>query len=289
MPPDTPWHGFGSILCAVDFSERSALALQFAVAVARRGNASLTTLHVADPLLTAAAAAALHDRDAVHRSERDLRLLVDAYVFKEGGTVALTRAERVVIGEPADEILNVAAGIHADLLVVGTAGLTGAERLIMGSTTRRILERSPIPVLAVPRLEEGTPPPPSGWPGKLVVLAVTLDTQTEQEIRAAAEIAAWFESSLLIVHVVEAADADAEHRLETLARSAGAEVTAHAMVVTGEVGRTVSEVAASQRAGLVITVLREREGWFGPQRGSMSYQVVTESAVPVLALPGRAT
>ena len=284
---ETPWRGFGSILCAVDFSELSALALQYAVAVARRGNTPLTTLHVADPLLTAAASAALHDRDAVLRSERELRLFVDAYALKQGGTAALARSERVVVGEPADEILKVAGDIQAGLLVLGTAGLTGAERLIMGSTTRRMLERSPVPVLAVPPLNSGTPSPASGWPGEVVVLAVALDARTEQEIHAAAGIAGWFNTSLLIVHVVEAADAAAARRLDALAAAVRSEVAARAMVVTGEVGHTISAVAASARAGLVMTVLREREGWFGAQRGSVSYQIVTGSAVPVLALPGR--
>jgi nucleotide-binding universal stress UspA family protein len=283
---ETPWRGFGSILCAVDFSELSALALQYAVTVARHGGAALTTLHVADPLLTAAASAALHDRDAVLRSQRELRLFVDAYALKQGGTAALTRSERVVIGEAADEILGAAADIHAGLLVVGTAGLTGAERLIMGSTTRRILGRSPIPVLAVPPLDKGTAPPASQWPGELAVLAVALDTRTEQEIRTAAGIAAWFNTSLLIVHVKETSDAAAARRLEALAASVRAEVAARAMVVTGDVGQTISAVAAREGAGLVMTVLREREGWFGPQRGSVSYQVVSESAIPVLALPG---
>src|SRR5262245_33823015 len=70
------WAGFRSVLCPVDFSENSTLALRYAEAIARRGNAGLTVTYVNDPLLIAAAGAALHDRGLVERSEREL----DAFV-----------------------------------------------------------------------------------------------------------------------------------------------------------------------------------------------------------------
>src|ERR1043166_4904901 len=57
-----PWAGFRSILCPIDFSEPSRLALRYAVGVATRNRASLTVANVNDPLLVAAAASALHDR-----------------------------------------------------------------------------------------------------------------------------------------------------------------------------------------------------------------------------------
>ena len=71
------WSGFRSVLCAVDFSEPSRLALQYAEAVADRGNAALRVLYVNDPLLIAAAAAALHDRQFAQRSGQELRRFVD--------------------------------------------------------------------------------------------------------------------------------------------------------------------------------------------------------------------
>ena len=66
---------FKAILCPVDFSETSALALQFAEATARRTRSRLTVLYVNDPLLVAASATALQDRDLVTRSRHELRSL----------------------------------------------------------------------------------------------------------------------------------------------------------------------------------------------------------------------
>jgi hypothetical protein len=35
----------------------------------------------------------------------------------------------------------------------------------------------------------------------------------------------------------------------------------------------------------VITALRDRRGWFGARRGSISYHVLVHAITPVLALP----
>jgi len=48
---------FRSILCAVDFSRHSAMALRYAAALARNRQAWLTAVFAVDPLLSAAAAA----------------------------------------------------------------------------------------------------------------------------------------------------------------------------------------------------------------------------------------
>ena len=47
--------GFRSILCPVDFSDHSRLALRYAAAIARRSHGRLSILYVNDPLLIAAA------------------------------------------------------------------------------------------------------------------------------------------------------------------------------------------------------------------------------------------
>lgn len=280
------WNGFRSIVCAVDFSEQSARALQYAGVLARRGGAALTALHVADPLLTAAAAAALRDREMVARSEREL----DAFTSEALVTAAdVTRTNRVVVGNPADEILASAASAGADLIVLGTSGLTGARRLLLGSTTLSVLERTPVPVLAVPGADDSSRPSPD-WPGPVVAAAVEHDARTRSELRLAADIAAWLRASLLIVHVAARRDASEAAAAALTSESAAlrTDAAARVQVVTGDVGPAVAAAARAAGAGLVMTMLRDRLGWFGPQRGSVSYDVVTHATTPVLALAATA-
>src|SRR5262245_3189754 len=71
------WAGFRAILCPVDFSEHSRLALRYAAAIAGRSKAALTVAYVNDPLLIAAAAAALHDRELAKKSASELKRFID--------------------------------------------------------------------------------------------------------------------------------------------------------------------------------------------------------------------
>jgi nucleotide-binding universal stress UspA family protein len=285
MRRDSSWTGFHAVLCAVDFSEQSSLALQYAAAVARRGAGSLLTLHVADPLLAAAASAALHDRELAERSERDLCRFADACLAVESPP-AFTRSERVVIGEAADQILAVAGEAGADLIVLGTAGLTAAERFIIGSTTLKVLQRSRVPVLAVPRADRDAMLPSAGWPGGRVLVVVDVDDPTAEELQIAGDVAAWFHASLTIADAAPGnRSGDAASRLRELALEVPWTRTARVEADGGDIGAGVAALTAAERAGLVVMMLRERKGWFGAQRGSVPYNVVTASSVPVLALP----
>ena len=50
---------------------------------------------------------------------------------------------------PAQEIVDYAADIHADLIVVGTHGRSGVSRLLMGSVAEHVVRSAPCPVLVV--------------------------------------------------------------------------------------------------------------------------------------------
>jgi nucleotide-binding universal stress UspA family protein len=296
------WAGFRSLLCPIDFSETSRLALRYAATIAVRGHAVLRVAYVNDPLLIAAAAAALRDRHLAERSARELQTFIDATLSTHVQT-SLDLKLHVAIGDAAAEIEAAAARGRSDLIVLGSHGLTGADRLLVGSTTLRLLQRSAIPVLAVPRAGEHLVTSPSAsWPGERIVAALELDGSTAQEVDVAAHIAQWLGSSLLLIHVVSAVAAPAwfqadlsahdrilvaraQRRLEALTRRGQKHVTTQARVVWGRVADEVAAVAAAERTGLLITALRDRRGWFGAKRGSISYHVLTHATAPVLAYP----
>ena len=141
--------GFRSILCPVDFSPQSRIALRYAAALATRSHGRLSILYVNDPLLVAAAGIALHDRTLATRNLAELRRLVESTV----SPAVLEPArldDAVTSGTPADEIVKTAKRRRCDLIVMGTHGLTGADKLLIGSTTCGVLQRTSVPVLAIP-------------------------------------------------------------------------------------------------------------------------------------------
>jgi nucleotide-binding universal stress UspA family protein len=112
-------------------------------------HARLLVAHINDPLLTAAARAALHDASAATRTANDLRTFADETLgAAELGGISVGYC--VATGEPAQEIIKAAGRRRADLIVMGTHGVHGIDRILLGSTTARVLTRTKVPVLAVP-------------------------------------------------------------------------------------------------------------------------------------------
>jgi nucleotide-binding universal stress UspA family protein len=295
------WAGFRSVLCPIDFSEPSRLALRYAAAIASHGTATVRVVYANDPLLVAAAAAALHDRSLAKRSAKELQDFVDS-TLPAGSRQRLRLKSAVSIGSPSDEILKAAARSKSDLIVIGTHGLTGADRMIMGSTLLGILQRTAVPVLAIPRPAEHATAPSPSWPGEPIVAALDLDESPDRDVDIAAHLAQWLGASLLLLHVVNeiarpawlsgdlsAHDrirvATAERRLEALAADARSQVRTESRVICGRIVDEIAALAATARTELVMTALHDRRGWFGAKRGSISYHVLTQAMTPVLAYP----
>jgi nucleotide-binding universal stress UspA family protein len=252
-------------------------------------------------LLVRAAAIALHDRDVAKRSAEELRAFIDA-TFPDGATEVSCAMPLVSVGRPSDEIIKAAGRRKADLIVMGTHGLTGADRVLMGSTTLAVLQRTAVPVLAVPRSAVTPAAVATDWPGSNILVPVELDDASGSDLDVAVELARWWHTSLLLVHVIDDIDAaawaasdlaahdrirvcQAQRRINELAVASRRRVPTRARVVCGRPPDEIAAVAAAEGSGLVVTALRDRRGWLGSKRGGVSYQVLSHAVTPVLARP----
>ena len=53
------------------------------------------------------------------------------------------------IGDPAEEIMKVAAKQHTDMIVMGAKGLSALDRIVLGSVSTRVVQYATCPVLVV--------------------------------------------------------------------------------------------------------------------------------------------
>lgn len=139
--------GCQHILAPVDFSDRSLDALEYAVQVAKQLKATVTILHVLEPVTYGLDLTLIHtsERERTRaRLEAELDALVHA-VALEGLTVH--RAIRG--GTPADSLLHFIDENRCDLVVMGTHGRRGLSHLVNGSVAEAVLRRAPCPVLTV--------------------------------------------------------------------------------------------------------------------------------------------
>jgi len=144
------------ILCAVDFSDASLGALEYAISLAEEADADLTLFHsieVPPELLEHIPVPPDFNVDQCHAAARAaclqrLRELVPASVrtFCHVDTVA---AE----GAAYRQILRLSAEQKTDLIVMGVHGRGAVDRLLFGSNTARVIRAATCPVLIVPRHE----------------------------------------------------------------------------------------------------------------------------------------
>ena len=156
-----------TILYATDMGEHMRPVFRFALGMAKKHNATITMLHVAEPLSSG------------------VRFAIDVYmsdvsvkkVLQEGMTTALKKMQQrldqfceeelkqspedrelvgnveVISGRPAETITLQAQQRSADLIIVGSHSDTSFGANLLGSTARKVTQLSTIPVLVIPVAE----------------------------------------------------------------------------------------------------------------------------------------
>jgi nucleotide-binding universal stress UspA family protein len=147
-----------TILAAVDLSELTDVVIDQAILHAAKQGAALHVLHV-----VAASPPATTDT-AYPRRAPDFQRQEHQLLAKVGERLELIATEspteimaHVRSGPTADEIVELAAELDSDLLVVGNHGRTGLGRLVLGSVSEKVVRTATCPVLVVREKEHSTP------------------------------------------------------------------------------------------------------------------------------------
>jgi nucleotide-binding universal stress UspA family protein len=137
------------ILVPCDFSRCSGTALDYAVMLTQPFHATLTLLHVVEPVQTGFLVEAFVPRQFQGQArERALRELT-TWASQLPDTVRVGRP-LVKAGRSWEIIVAVAQKTHADLIVMGTHGRSGLSHAVLGSVAERVIRHAPCPVLTVP-------------------------------------------------------------------------------------------------------------------------------------------
>ena len=289
------------VLCPVDFSESCCGALRYAAALAEHFQSELVIVTVDDPLLNDAVSMTAGGGRLAQETARELERFYHATFVDRPPPIAHPRFESAV-GNPALEILALAARIHAGLIVMSSRGASGVRKMFFGSTAERVLRETMVPVLVTP--PSGIGPARLGEVRKTVrrVLApVDLSEASARQARVAKGIANALNVPLLLLHVVEPVPLNrpsaralpsilderrdrAEHSLDSLLESLGPPSRVESLVVFGEPSEEIAKVAQDRDAGLIVMGLHASPRQ-GPRMGSVTYRVLCLSHIPVFALP----
>jgi nucleotide-binding universal stress UspA family protein len=132
-------HHLSRILFRTDFSEASERALNYAISATAEYDAELTLLHVLEEVPGPA-----KTEEAIATATQQL----DKLIPQEGRkTFKIRRAVRM--GRPYMQIIQFVVKAQIDLVTMGVSGWGALDRAVFGSTTYRVMQLGPCPVLAV--------------------------------------------------------------------------------------------------------------------------------------------
>ncbi len=141
---------FKTILFAVDFSQSSDYAFQFALSLAKKYDARLLIIHVINEPVD------LRGFYVPHISFEKLEKEIEEGAQKMMEKFCRTQIKDysnyesfIVPGIPYDEIIKKAQEQSADLILMGTHGRTGLDHVLFGSTAEKVVRKSPVPVMTV--------------------------------------------------------------------------------------------------------------------------------------------
>jgi nucleotide-binding universal stress UspA family protein len=256
---------FKSILCPVDFSDRSRGAAHAARAFARRFGSEVVALHIAP------------DGDPAHVAEAEQKLAAFVRYDLEGCSVS----SFVETGDTAERILQVAVDRRIEMIVMATHGLSPFRRFELGSVATKVLHLSPCPVWTGPHLE--------GWPAldamplRVIVCALDFGPRSCSALHWASCLAKEFHAKLTLAHVVR--PDEREHRFEapeeTMLRQKEHMTTrADVRILEGMPASRLSELADEVAADLVV-IGRTRAS--STRLGANAYAIISHSPCPVLS------
>ena len=127
------------LLVCMDFSEYSMRALEHAISIAAEYHAELSLLHVLEDMPAS--------KDLQSATQPLLARLEQAIPTEARGRCIIKPLVR--IGKPYLEIIQQAAEAKTDAVIMGVRGRNALDVAVFGSTTHRVIQLGPCPVLAV--------------------------------------------------------------------------------------------------------------------------------------------
>lgn len=132
------------LLFPTDFSTLSQPALEMATDLARQRNAKLLIVHVEEPPIAYGGGELYYGIEEPDQAE--LKRMLAAVVPTDP---AVGYEHRLLIGNPATAIVQLAETEGVGMIVMPTHGRTGLMRLLMGSVAEEVVRKAKCPVLTI--------------------------------------------------------------------------------------------------------------------------------------------
>ena len=293
------------LLVPLDGSRLAECVLPSALSLAVHLEARLTLLYV----MERAAQPTVHgDRHLTNTREADEYLAEIASRFRAADVAVDAHVHPNEEGDVAKSIIDHAADLGTDLIILSTHGGGGARRVLFGSVAQQVLRRGPKPVFLVRPPEglpaaspdafdlrrllvplDGSPPSESSLPISAVLAkAYNAEVCLVRIVPTLATVSGERASTALLVPTATAASLDleeveAKRHLQLIVSQFRADgVRVSAFVGRGDPAQGVLDEASRGDAELIVIATHGRSGLDAVFSGSVASRIVAKFPRPVL-------
>jgi len=286
---------FSRILMPVAFSARCQGAAQFAEALAGRFHSELVLLHVVLPI----PAYSFQDgtplpSDVIDDMVVQGKAQLEAFAGQSLQGIPVTQV--VLVGDPAQQIVDYASAGKVDLIIMPTHGYGPFRRFLLGSVTAKVLHDASCPVWTGPHMENAPAYPAIHF--RKILCAVDLSVESRVILQWAAGFAREYGAHLAVVHAVPSSTLDPstvcfDPEWSTLAKKQAHErisfmggelgITGEIAVETGDAPEAVRAFAENSAADLLV-IGRGRATDAPGRLRTNAYAILRQAPCPVVVI-----
>jgi nucleotide-binding universal stress UspA family protein len=278
---------FERILLATDFSPAATVALRYAAGLSRRFSSTLELATVID------LSATTMSFDVVLRSTlQSMRHSDEEALGKLARTIqGIDVQTKVIEGfQPAALLLDEAAILHSDLIVVGTSSKHGLDRITLGSTAEEIIRKATCPVLTI-GAHVGKPAD-NTISFRRIVYATDFSAEAARARDLAFSLAEVNGAEIFLCHVISDKEDSKEDGLGVESLNAlkalipGNVELCHPKCVIehGKAAEAILGLAAEVRADLIVLGARKSSFWLTFIEQGLTPSLLVEARCPVLTV-----
>jgi nucleotide-binding universal stress UspA family protein len=268
------------IIVAVDFSNTSIHAMEYAISMANRMKSDILLIWV-DKLNPQESVYPDTSNENRNEAKRRFDELIGQYSGKLGK--GLTMDYKLKKGRIYREVDNLARLVKAELIVAGAHGISGYEEYWIGSNAYKIVTYTTCPVITV-RHDFAIPKTM-----KRILVPMDGSLETLHKIPFIVNLATLFKSEVHVVTTHNSHLKSIQRITEKIAKTAVSYMQKHKVnyvedsIVANDLTKAVLSYAVSANVDL-IGIMTEQETPLNILLGAQAQQLINQSHIPVLSI-----
>jgi nucleotide-binding universal stress UspA family protein len=268
------------ILVPIDFSSDSINALEHAINIANKSNASLTMVYVKS---NNTLSTPLYFKDLTKKEQHSPEELFNIIIEKYKDKFLTNYDYKIHEGKVFKEITNQAKYDNTDLIVMGTHGMSGFETYFIGSNAFKVVSNVNCDVITVRNGFLRTDI-------KNIIMPIDISSETQKKLESTVKIAKLYNAKIHVLSVSETNSDEIAKTLESTSSkicnylSTNNILFERQSILKKGITENIINYANKTKAELISIMTEQTETSYNLWLGKYAQQMINNSPIPILSI-----